>query len=247
MKTVCFRFYEELNDFLPQDKRKRRFEHKFVDRASVKDVIESIGVPHSEIDLILVNGASVGYDYIVDDGDDVSVYPEFESIDISSLQHLRPEPLRVPRFVLDVHLGTLARYLRMMGFDSIYANNFADEEIVKISAEQKRTILTRDRGILKRTAVTRGYFVRNEDPKLQLAEITKRFDLRKKISEFSRCMECNGILKETKKTDVEKRLPKKVREKQDAFMICPDCGKIYWRGSHVDKMTSLINKIKMGD
>ena len=126
MHTVTFRFYEELNDFLPKEKRKKRFEHNFIDRASVKDVIESLGVPHTEVDLILVNGESKDFSYIINGGDDISVYPVFESIDISNLQKLRPEPLREPKFILDVHLGTLARYLRMLGFDTNYRNDFSD-------------------------------------------------------------------------------------------------------------------------
>ena len=244
MKNASFRFYEELNDFLPEEKRKRRFEHKFLNRASVKDMIEAMGVPHTEVDLIIVNGDSVGFDHIVNEGDDVSVYPEFESIDISSVQHLRPEPLRVPKFVLDVHLGTLARYLRMLGFDSVYANNLTDEDIVKISADEKRTILTRDRGILKRSAVTRGYCVRNDDPELQIAEVAGRFDLKDGIKEFSRCLECNGVLKKIEKRRVENILPPKVKERQERFMACEHCGRIYWKGSHVDRMMKIINGIR---
>ena len=125
MHKATFRFYEELNDFLPKEKRKKRFEHNFIDRASVKDVIESFGVPHTEVDLIIVNGESKNFSYIINDGDDISVYPVFESIDISNLQKLRPEPLREPKFILDVHLGTLARYLRMLGFDTNYRNDYA--------------------------------------------------------------------------------------------------------------------------
>ena len=131
LKKITLRFYEELNDFLPADKRKKRFEHSFIDRTSVKDMIESFGIPHTEIDLILVNGNSVNFSYLVNNGDDISVYPMFESLDITDLQHLRAKPLRKPKFILDVHLGTLAKYMRMLGFDSLYQNNYKDEEIVK--------------------------------------------------------------------------------------------------------------------
>src|SRR3972149_748976 len=138
MKTAYFRFYEELNDFLPPEKRKIKFEHPFFCRASVKDIIESLGVPHTEIDLILVNGKSVDFSYIINDKDEISVYPVFESFDISEVQHLRAKPLREPKFVLDVHLGALAKYLRMTGFDTVYHNNFEDVEIIKVSLSQKR-------------------------------------------------------------------------------------------------------------
>jgi hypothetical protein len=246
MKKAYFRFYEELNDFLPEEKRKQRCEHRFIDRASVKDMIEAIGVPHTEIDLIIINGVSSGFEYIVGDGDDISVYPEFESLDISSVQHLRPEPLREPKFVLDVHLGKLARYLRMLGFDSAYGNNLEDEEIVNISLNQKRTILTRDRGILKRSAVTRGYFVRYNDPEKQLAEVVGRFDLKNKIREFSRCLECNGALSEADKEKVSNKLPPNIKKNQEKFKFCNNCGRVYWSGSHVKKMTKMINDLRSG-
>ena len=122
MHKIFLRFYEELNDFLPEEKRKKRFLHQYIDRTSVKDLIESLGVPHTEIDLILVNGKSVSFKYLINDGDDISVYPVFESIDITGLQHLRPKPLRDPKFIADVHLGRLARYLRMLGFDTLFCS-----------------------------------------------------------------------------------------------------------------------------
>ena len=171
MKKVFIRFYEELNDFLTGDKKKKRFEHFFKNNPSVKDLVESIGVPHTEIDLILINGAPVDFTYQVKDRDDISVYPVFESFDISGLQHLREKPLREKRFILDVHLGTLARYLRMLGFDTLYKNNFTGEEIIQISIDEKRTILTKDIGILKQNRVTHGYFVRNVIAEKQAGEV----------------------------------------------------------------------------
>ena len=183
MHKIHFRFYEELNDFLPEEKRKVCFAHNYIDRASVKDVIESLGIPHTEVDMILVNSNSVGFDYLINEGDDISVYPVFESLDISDVQHLRPKPLRNPKFIADVHLGKLTRYLRMIGFDVLYENNFEDDEIVKISLEEKRAILTKDLGILKRSEVTHGYWVRCSIVKEQVVEIVKRFDLKKLIKE----------------------------------------------------------------
>ena len=244
MHKATFRFYEELNDFLPKEKRKKRFEHNFIDRASIKDVIESFGVPHTEVDLILVNGESKNFSYIINGGDDISVYPVFESIDISNLQKLRPEPLREPKFILDVHLGTLARYLRMLGFDTNYRNDFSDQEIVKISLKEKRAILTRDVGILKRSEVARGYWVRNTNPVKQVEEIVKRFDLKNQIKEFSRCVECNSILEKIEKEKIIDRLPPKVKAAHNDFLFCKSCDKIYWRGSHYDSMKELIEKLK---
>ncbi len=244
VKKITLRFYEELNDFLPENKRKLRFEHEFIDRTSVKDMIESIGVPHTEIDLILVNGKSVGFDYLINDKDDISVYPVFESLDISELQHLRPKPLREKKFVLDVHLGTLARYLRMLGFDTEYKNDFDDEEIVKISLKENRTILTKDKGILKRSEVTHGYFIHNDNSEKQIIEVVKRFDLKNQIEELSRCLDCNSKLEKIEKDKVIDQIPPKVKEWQNEFWICPNCKKIYWKGTHYDNMMDLIQRIK---
>jgi len=244
MHKVYLRFYEELNDFLPKEKRKIRFEHNYIDRTSVKDMIESLGVPHTEIDLILVNGKSVNFNYLINDGDDISVYPVFESLDISGVQHLRPKPLRSPKFIADVHLGRLTRYLRMTGFDVLYKNNFSDEEIIRISLNEKRAILTRDRGILKRTEVTHGYWLRSTKVKEQLIEVIKRFDLKNEIKEFTRCIECNTKLKKISKSKIINELPPKVAHWHNEFFICPSCRKVYWKGSHYQKMLRLIENVK---
>ncbi|MBT8377972.1 MAG: Mut7-C ubiquitin/RNAse domain-containing protein [Ignavibacteria bacterium] len=243
-KKVTFRFYEELNDFLPKEKKKRRFIHNYIDRVSVKDVIESLGVPHTEVDLILLNGNSVGFDYLINNDDDLSVYPVFESLDISDVQHLRATPLRKPKFVADVHLGRLTKYLRMMGFNVSYKNNFNDDEIVGISLDEKRAILTKDRGILKRNEVTHGYWVRSTKVKEQTVEILKRFDLKKQIKEFSRCIECNQLLILVQKEKIADELPTKVAQSQNKFYRCPSCKKLFWKGTHYHKMLSFIQSVK---
>lgn len=244
MKTAFFRFYEELNDFLPIEKRKIRFEHNFIDRTSVKDMIESLGVPHSEIDLILVNGRSVDFSCIVNDGDDISVYPVFESFDISNLQHLRPEPLREPKFVLDVHLGKLTRYLRMLGFDCLYKNDITDEDIVNISLKERRTILTKDRNILKRNDVTHCYWIREENVFNQLLEVIKRFHFERDIKEFTRCVDCNSLIEKVEKENIVDKIPPKVKEYHNEFYYCRNCDKIFWKGSHYNKMLVFVEEVK---
>ncbi len=176
---VAFRFYEELNDFLPFKYRKKRFEYNIATNTSVKDAIESLGVPHTEIDLILVNSNSVDFSCNLKEGDHVSVYPKFESFDIAELTKIRSEPLRKIKFILDVHLGKLAKYLRLLGFDTLYHNNLDDPEIIEIAKTEKRIILTRDLGILKNNKVTHGYWLRSQDSKEQLKEVIQRFDLKK--------------------------------------------------------------------
>jgi len=241
---IDIRFYEELNDFLPEEKRKKRFAHQFIDRTSIKDLIESLGVPHTELDLILVNGKSVNFKYLINDGDDISVYPIFESFDIAEVQHLRPKPLRKPKFVADVHLGRLTKYLRMMGFDVYYKNNLDDEEIINISIKEIRAILTKDRGILKRNEVTRGYWVRSIKVEEQIKEVIQRFDLQKEMKEFSRCLECNDLLKSIKKATIIEQLPLKVAQTQNEFYQCPSCKKIYWKGTHQQRMLKFVQLLQ---
>lgn len=247
MKTAYIRFYEELNDFLPGAKRKIRYEITFFGTPSVKDIIEAQGVPHTEIDMILVNGKSVRFTSEIKERDDISVYPEFESFDISKIQKLRPKPLRRPKFVSDVHLGTLAKYMRMLGFDVKYQNDFSDSQIIEISLNEKRAILTRDLGVLKQGKVKRGYWVRSIKAAVQIREIIARFNLSGSIKEFSRCIRCNTLLKPVDKTKVIQKLPSKVRTCREEFYYCHVCDKVYWKGSHYEKMRVFIEKLKEGE
>lgn len=239
-----FRFYEELNDFLSSDKVKKKFPYLFTGKVSVKDAIESLGIPHTEIDLILVNGESVGFEHILQNGEHISVYPVFESLDIASLVRLRPESLRNPTFIVDVNLGKLARLLRMLGFDANWRNDLNDPEIIEISISEKRIILTRDIGILKNRKVTRGYFVRSDDPDIQIVEVLKRFELIRLIKPFTRCMECNEFLKEIRKEEISELLPSQASSSYVKFMQCAGCHKIYWGGSHYDKMLEYIKGLE---
>jgi hypothetical protein len=243
MKRAYFRFYAELNDFLPPARRMVPFAYPFETRSSVKDMIEAIGVPHTEVDLILVNGNSVDFSWAVQDGDNISVYPVFESIDIKPLLRVRPEPLRETRFVLDTHLGRLAGYLRMLGFDTLYRNDYRDEELVHISISERRLLLTRDRGLLKRGVLTHGYCVRETAPRRQLVEVLQRFDLYRSIAPFQRCLRCNALLQPAEKEMIQDRLPPKTRQYFEEFRVCPSCGGIYWKGSHYHRMQRLIARI----
>ena len=209
---INIRFYEELNDFLPQDLRKKDFDVEFKKARSIKDLIESIGVPHTEIDLIIVNGESVDFNYQVQADDHISVYPVFESLDISPITHCQPQTLRDTRFILDVHLGRLAAYLRMLGFDTLYENDCDDPVLADISAAEHRVLLTCDRLLLMRKQVSHGYFVRSRLPKEQLIEILSRFDLYANIKPFSRCMHCNGITLPVEKQSIESQLLDKTKK-----------------------------------
>jgi uncharacterized protein with PIN domain len=239
---ATFRFYEELNDFLPENKKKRSFSAAFHPGDTVKAAIESLGVPHTEVDLVLVNGESVCFGHQVQQGDRISVYPVFESMDISSLSKVRPEPLRRTRFVLDVHLGRLAKLLRMLGFDSLYSNDYDDDSLSRISREQSRIILTRDRELLKRSLITHGYCLRSDQPLEQLEEVLKRFDLKEKILPFSRCLRCNSRLENVDSKALPSSVPAYVARSYKRFQSCPDCGRVYWRGSHWEHMRRVLGR-----
>ena len=243
MGTTQFRFYEELNDFLPPHRRKVSFPHTFAGRNAIKDMIEALGVPHTEVDLILVNGQSVDFSYIVQDNDRISVYPVFESFDITPLLRLRPKPLRVSQFILDVHLGRLARYLRLLGFDALYRNDFDDTELARLAGEEQRILLTRDRGLLKRNSITHGYYVRETDPRRQLQEVLARFDLYRSVRSFQRCTCCNGLLATVAKERIWDRLEPDTRHYFDQFWMCGGCQRIYWKGSHYVRMQRLIEDV----
>jgi uncharacterized protein with PIN domain len=236
-----FRFYAELNDFLPRYRRQRLFTHEFEGNPSIKDMVEAIGVPHPEVDLILVNGESVDFNYHLRNRDRVSVYPVFESIDISPLLRLRPEPLGEVRFVLDTHLGRLAGYLRMFGFDTLYRNDFGDETLAQIASEQKRILLTKDRGLLKRNSITHGYFVRSTNPRDKLVEVMRRFDLLRSVAPFRRCIRCNELLALVEKEAILDELLPQVREHYSEFRRCTGCDQIYWKGTHFERMERFLD------
>jgi uncharacterized protein with PIN domain len=240
---VTFRFYEELNDFLPGHKKKVPFVTIVKGCPAVKDVIESFNVPHTEIDLVLVNGEPKELDYKVHDGDFISVFPVFELLNINSLKK-SGKSLRNTKFILDVHLGKLARYLRFLGFDSYYRNDLDDDEIIKRAVSEKRIILTRDKGILKNGSVTHGYYIRNQKPRKQLQEVIDRFDLKERIKPFSRCSCCNGQIKKVSKQSVIKFLKPLTIKHFNEFFQCTGCKNIYWEGSHFEKLSNWIQQLR---
>lgn len=240
---ASFRFYEELNYFLPQEKQKVEFSFLFRDKPSIKDAIEANNVPHTEVDLIVVNGKSVNFNYHLMDGDRVSVYPVFESLDIAPIVKLRPEPLRKTAFILDVHLGKLARIMRMFGLDVMYNQYYDDPEIIDIALREHRIILTRDRGILQVGRVTHGYCVRSDFAEEQIMEIIKRFDLKSYLKPFTKCMKCNGQLEPVDKSKIITKLEPLTIKYYNEFSRCSECRKIYWRGNHYKKLESLCNRV----
>lgn len=243
MSSALFRFYAELNDFLPSEQRQRDLAYAVRRRAAIKDVIEALGVPHTEVAMILVNGTPVGFDHILGDDERVSVFPAFRHLDPTPDATLQPPPPSPPRFVLDAHLGTLARYLRLLGFDTLYRNDYDDAQLADISAREDRVLLTRDRGLLKRRIVERAHFVRPDVPERQLKEVVQRFALSESARPFRRCSRCNGLLQKVDKAAIEDRLAPKTRIHYQRFLQCQGCGRIYWAGSHFKRLRRLLSVV----
>ncbi|MBN2469446.1 MAG: Mut7-C ubiquitin/RNAse domain-containing protein [Anaerolineae bacterium] len=240
MPAATFRFYADLNSFLPYAQRQADITYEFVARASVKDMIEALGIPHTEVDLLLVNGEPVDFGYVVRPGDRISVYPPFSTLDIASVTRVRPPAPPEPRFVLDVHLGKLATYLRLMGFDALFPENYDDANLARISEEEQRIMLTRDRGLLKRSNVTHGYCLRSTNSRRQLVEVLRRYDLASAIQPFTRCLRCNGRLEPVPKSAILDQLEPGTREHYDDFRQCQTCGQIYWQGAHFMRLEAFV-------
>lgn len=243
MSTAFVRFYAELNDFLAEGDRFRTIERRFDVPPSVKDLIEGIGVPHTEVDLVVVKGHSVEFSHRVANGDRIAVYPVFESVDVSADVRVRPAPLRVTRFAVDANLGKLARRLRLLGFDACYDAGMDDAMLVEKSEREGRVVLTRDVGLLKRRDVTRGYFVRSEAADEQAIEVVRRFDLAGSMRPLERCIECNGSLRPVAKEEVAHLLEEDTRGAFDEFRRCENCRRIYWRGSHYERMMAFVERV----
>lgn len=239
MFTATFRFYAELNDLLPPARRHRDIIHTFGAPGVLKDRIEALGVPHTEVELILRNGEPVAFSQRIQDGDRVSVYPFLALLE-------NPHPLRPPppagRFVLDQHLTRLAAYLRLLGFDALCRVPFPDAELAQISAGEDRVLLTRDKGVLMRAQVVHGHFVRALHPRQQVPEILHRFGARATLAPFSRCMRCNAALGPVPREQVAHRLHAATLDLYERYWTCPVCDRIFWEGPHVRRMASWVDQ-----
>lgn len=240
MTRVTVRAYGALNDFLPPQRRQVSWSRQIGRHPTVKDLVESLGVPHPEVDLILVNGMSVPFDYAVQDGDRIAVFPQFVTLDIGTVTRARPPALDAIRFVVDVHLGALARRLRLVGLDTAYRVDADDAELANVASREERILLTRDVGLLKRRVVTHGYFIRNTHPHRQLVEVLQRFGPLA-LDPFSRCLRCNVELREVSKEAIASALLPRTREHYERFHECGSCGRIYWKGSHWTRLVRAID------
>jgi uncharacterized protein with PIN domain len=240
--AVWFRLYGQLNDFVMPLRRQRSFRHEVAASATIKDTIEAIGVPHPEVDLIVVNGAAVDFAYRLREGDRVSVYPRFRAIDLAGAGRVGIAPALPIRFVIDVHLGKLASLLRLAGFDALVVNE--DDVAAEVSAREGRVLLTRDVGLLKRSVVASGYWVRAANPERQFIEAIDRFDLLEGMAPFTRCLRCNTPLVAAAASEVSARILPRTKELFADFRECPGCGRVYWRGSHYERLVALLERAR---
>lgn len=243
-KQVRVRLYGALNDFLPPERRGAEFLHTFVGTPSVKDLLESLGPPHPEVDVILVDDTAVDFSHRVADGARVAAYPAFHSLDVTPMTRVGLPLPEEPRFALDVGLGRLAGFLRMLGFDTLWRNDFADDELSRLSRDEERVVLTRDLGLLKRAEVRHGYYPRNTDPAHQLVEVVRRYQLASRMKPFTRCLACNAPLAVAGKDEVLDRIPEGVAATHSRFQQCHECKRVYWPGTHHQRMQALVDKLR---
>jgi len=243
MVTATFRFYGELNDFLARARRGRAFAAPCARAATTKHMIEALGVPHTEVELVLLNDEPAGLDDLLEEGDRIAVYPRFTTLDVADVARLDQRPPGRVRFVADAHLGGLARLLRMAGFDTIYRNTLNDAEVEAIALDERRAVLTRDLALLKRRGIAWGCYVRALKAEAQLREVVDRFGLAERMRPFTLCLSCNAPLRPVPKADVMDRLPPRVAATQDEFSTCDCCHRVFWKGSHWQRMARVLNEI----
>ena len=239
-----FRFYGPLNDFLPYQRRQHSIDYSFSGSPGLRDAIQAQGVPHTEVDMVLVDSVPQRFGFHLCGGEQVSVYPRFHSLVIDKDCRLGSEPLKVPRFILDVHLGKLCRHLRLLGFDTAYGNDYEDRYIIDRGLAEQRIILTRDLGILKHGCVAHGYYVRSTDANQQIEEVLQHFKLQQCCQPLSRCIKCNGGLEQVRKSAVLSQIPEGTCRSYELFYQCQNCQQIYWRGAHYVGLMEKLARIE---
>lgn len=237
-------FYGCCADFVHAKDNRDQVNYRFDDRPAIKDVVEAIGVPHPEVGGLRINNQWVGFDYLLMNGDVVEVFPNPCTI---SSRPLPFKPEHRPCFLLDVHLGGLARYLRMAGFDCLYQSqhDYGDALLATLAATNDYILLTRDIGLLKRGKVKYGRWVRQILPEQQFKEIVQHYQLVSEFRPFSRCIKCNGQITSVKKQQVAERIPPRILEEQNEFSQCQSCQQIYWKGSHFDKIQQMLAQVSV--
>src|SRR5436309_6647523 len=240
--TVRLNLHGDLDFFLRSEARGRSIERSLSEKTSVKDVIESCGVPHPEVDLILVDGQPVDFQYGIASAADIELYPAGTPSTLFTEQRL--QVITMEKFVADGHLGRLARNLRLLGFDVAYDPEAEDRQLLRVMERENRALLTRDRRLLMHAVVRTGYCPRSQDPDEQTVEVIRRFNLLGLIAPFTWCLRCNASLQEITKADIIEELEPLTKIYYEQFRRCTGCGQIYWPGSHFPKLQKRLEKIR---
>ncbi|RDC66304.1 Mut7-C RNAse domain-containing protein [Adhaeribacter pallidiroseus] len=244
-KTASFRFVGALNDFLPKAQKEKAIRYSFGGTPAVKDAIEALGVPHPAVAVIVINKKPVAFNYWLQAEDTVEVYPQEYPTKWPQAPKLRVELPQPPAFILDVHLGKLAKSLRLLGFNTIYENNYDDQTIADRAAAENRVVLTRDIGLLKLRIVQWGYWLRSQNSEKQLAEVLAHYNLFNKVQPFTRCLMCNGLLLNVPKEAVLTQLPPKTKIYFQEFHQCQTCRRVFWKGSHYERMEQYVQQLHL--
>ena len=239
--TIRLTFHGDLWFFLKS--KTAGVERQLPERTSIKDVIEACGVPHTEVDLILVDGHPVDFAAILTQAAVVDVYPPTE-LRSPFFPENRLQVCGIQKFVADGHLGKLVRDLRLLGIDVVYDRAAEDRQLVRMASDENRALLTRDRRLLMHAAVRHGYYLRSQNPREQIVEVLRRFNLSSALTPFSRCLRCNQSLEPAKKAEVFDELEPLTRIYYEQFRRCRGCGQVYWSGSHFDKLRARIEEIR---
>jgi uncharacterized protein len=238
---VRLKFHDDLTFFLKSKTSNEVIERNLDEKTSVKDVIESCGVPHPEVDLILVNSKPVDFSHPIIKDADIDLYPVQSQYLLFKEKRLQVRSIK--RFVADGHLGTLARNLRLFGLDVAYVRQAQDRQLLNVMEREDRALLTRDRRLLMHAIVRHGYCPRSQNAEDQTIEVIRRFHLFDSITPFTRCLRCNGPLQKVVKADIIQRLEPLTKIYYEEFRRCTGCGQIYWAGSHFSKLQRRLEKI----
>lgn len=239
---VRLNFHGDLSFFLKRRGAQPTVERQLNERTSVKDVIEACGVPHPEVDLILVDAQPVDFARVLDRGATCDVYPVGSKFTLSPENRLQVKG--ITKFVADGHLGKLVRDLRLLGIDVAYDPSAEDRQLLSTANAENRALLTRDRPLLMHAVLRDGYYLRSQHSLEQTLEVLRRFNLFSKLAPFSRCLRCNAPLEFVEKAHVVDRLEPLTKAYYEQFRRCTACAQIYWSGSHFEKLRLRLDKIR---
>lgn len=247
LTTTCTLYFnQDLRPFLKTNQS--QITYPLTRRANIKDILEALGIPHTEVGKIILHNRApakkeLTFSYLPQPGDRLEVLAHVPPLDPTQPTLLIPKALGEIRFIVDVNVGKLSRLLRLLGLDTQFHWQQNDQEIAQLACKEKRIVLTKDLGLLKRNQIQWGHFVRASQPRDQLLEVLNFYGLKPPFKLFSRCLACNTPLKKIPKTIILNRLQPKTELYFHKFKYCPRCAKIFWPGSHQERMSRMLKDL----